>query len=180
MCATNLISCTTIPRFSQAWKIWPIWYVNSPFIVPAPAQNDNLPNWSVDSPNADPSQKKQLLEHAYYCKKCLTSSVFLLCLYFGICVFPWIFYQADNQDDGNLAWPPVVVFQFPMQISHLQVFEMFGKNMFKSSVLIVVLVSTAIFSISDANIAFASLPATRAGSLQDIQFKTSHLRTVFR
>ena len=67
-----------------------------------------------------------------------------------------------------------------MQISHLQVFEMFGKNMFKSFVLIVVLVSTAIFSISDANIAFASLPALRAGSLQDIQFKTSHLRTVFR
>ena len=68
-----------------------------------------------------------------------------------------------------------------MQISHLQVFEMFGQNMFKSSVLIVVLVSTAIFSISDANIAFASLPATRAGSLQHIQFKTSHLRTtVFR
>ena len=73
----------------------------------------------------------------------------------------------------KLERPPVVVFQFPMQISHLQVFEMFCKNMFKYSVLIVVLVSTAIFSISDANIAFASLPATRAGSLQDIQFKTT-------
>ena len=66
-----------------------------------------------------------------------------------------------------------------MQISHLQVFEMFCKNMFKSSVLIVVLVSTAIFSISDANIAFASLPATRAGSLQDIQFKTTGANFTF-